>query len=1166
MIKIHLLGPPRVYRDGELLHIQRRAPRALLFYLAAEAKPVSRFRLGELFWREKLEQHQRNSLRYTLARLRRALGEPNAIHTHLGTISIHRDFVWVDKQEFTRLYLEAQKFLTYWDAAEPLPPPAFERLEKAAGLWYGDEFIAGHDMSVSSELEHWKDEVSRELNAIRVRIFEKLALHDRISNTPSRALHWLRLALTLDEYNERLHKQTLEILLELGERVKARRHYDAMMEKFLDELGVVPSEEIRDLAAKIKSSTTPRKNGNGKAKWNVRRSMTAPFVGQKEALEVLNRVYHTGGGILIRGEAGAGKTRLVQEFYQRLPSPPRLLMLSCHPMEETLPYHPWIETLRASIAPDEWETLARSWAAPLSALLPEVDALRRIAETTLDKKVYARSAIFDAIIHLLSTLSEQEPLLLVVDDAHWADEASLSVLSHLLRESFFSSRTGMLIITARLEVPNPHLNQLVLATDSRLLRQMNMRGLSEEEIAQLGQYLLKKSPSEDFLRRLARNTGGNPFFVVETLKTMISHPEKTSEEILENPAIASSIIRLIQERLETLSPSALEVLSCAAIQGTQFQMSILQAALGKSQKEILDAIDLLQSASFIRWKDGETYVFIHEKIRDALLLELSRARQRALHRAVAEALESQLGEDREKKAAILAHHYEESGQFSRAFDAWVAAGHYAYRLFSVEDAARAYDRAEQLISQADLSDEQIYQLFSLRTLMAFENDDADTLKHLNERLLQIGEARNSPLLTGGAMDGLSDYAMAANRFQEGLEYTKKALRRLQDSGNRLAEANACIHQGVLLYMLNRFQKSKECLLNALEILPENAKDRCFLRARGQAYHQIALVYSMMGEPDKGVDYARRCLRIAREAGWPYGPVAAHAMLGLSYYLLGDYDAGLDASSRGIELAKRIDAWRMLGYLYIYTGYNNLEMGLIGEAWNYAEEARTIGEKWGHYEIIALAQKLVADVYLRLEAIPLAASVAKEGMKDARENFVTLGLKYRYGYALSLMGDDAGIAYIEETLRESQRMGVKSIWIFAKARQLRVFVHRGEFDAFERHAEEVRQLLSGHFNPAAGNLIRYLRAKIEAKQGNLEKALLTNRQLLPLFDETPKFWIEFDTLRLEAYILRKRGSDTSEAMRHIEKHLQKIERSIQVAPVLQPTFEAFKKRKFQPLFL
>ena len=1163
MIQIRLLGPPQVFREGEILRIHRRAPRALLFYLATENHPVPRLKLGELLWQEKMEQRQRNSLRYTLARLRNALQEENVLHSHLGNLSLNPEHVQVDLWQFCRWYNDAQKIIVHWSQQEPLPPHIFEELRDAAELWYGDEFIQSHDMSITPALEQWRDDIARRLNIARVQMLIHLAVHERLVGAADNALHWLREALDLDDADETAHRLMIEILLETGQRAQAKRHYERVKEIYQEVWDSPPPEELQALAQRIFQDTQPRKAKQPAPKWAIHPTLPTPFVGQKEALSLLHDVHRQGGGVLLRGEAGAGKTRLVQEFYQRLDPPPRLLMLTCYPMEENLPYRPWIEMMRASILPEEWERLHHAWAAPLAALLPEVESLQRLADFS---EVYARASTFDAILRLLEMMAQREPLLLVMDDAHWADEASAAALSHLLKASFFSPRRAMLILTARLEEENPHLNRLVSTVDWRILKRLTINGLKEEEIETLGRHLLGRPISPKVVQRLARDTGGNPFFVVETFKEVMRRPNHASESELQDVPIPPSVTRLIQERLRTLDEETMDILACAAIQGNQFRESILQTALHLPEEKIIAAIETLQNASFIRETERGPYAFIHEQIREALLMDLSRARKRALHKAVAEALEAELGDEREKQAALLAHHYEESGQFSKAFDAWAMAGHYAYRLFSTEDASQAYRRAEQLIAKVELSDQQIYRLYALWSLMAFENNDAAALERLNQTLMQIGEARSSPLLIGGAMSGLSDYAMVTNRFQEGLAYSKKALRRLEGNGYPFAEIRACIRRGTLLYLSDSFSKAEECFRHALNLLPEETSEPCYLRMRSQIYGELSFIHTMGGDPKQGVDYARHCLRDANLAGWPYGPATAHQRFSLAYHFFGDYDAGYDAATRGIELAKRIDGWRALGHLYVYAGANALELGDPGQAWTYAQEAKKIGERWGHAEITALAQKLIADIYLRLEAVPDALHVLEESINNARNKTILFGLKYRYALALAMAGDKTGETYIEETLAKLDPVNLRSVWIMAKAHQLRTFVIYDEYEKFKRSAEEVRQLLSGHFIPVSENLILYLQAKIDAKRGDFASALVTNRKLFPFFDETPKFWIEFDVLRLEAYILQKQGKDASEAIHHIEKHLQKIEQSVRGIPALHEAFEKFKTRRLTPLYL
>ncbi len=945
--------------------------------------------------------------------------------------------------------------------------------------------------------------------------------------------------------------------METGQRREARQHYIALKDLLQKELGALPSDEIRSLEPRIFQDAAAV-HFRARTAWPIRPSVQSPFIGQEAVLQRLRRAHQTGDGVLILGEAGAGKTRLVQEFYQHLEAPPRLLLAACHPIEENLPFHPWIDMLRNSVTQDEWQQLPAVWVAPLTMLLPELKTWRSDLASELESNTgYARTAVFEAISNLLAMLARNQRLLLFVDDAHWADEATLAVLAYLLEHSFFNPQNGMLVMASRLEEMNAHLDRLVLTSFPRRLGQVEMARLNEEETSALAFHILGHQLSEAFIKRLVSSTGGNPFFLLEMLQAILAMPDKTGIGTRADLPIPASMVRLIQGRLQKVSPAAHEVLLHAAVQGSRFEIPILEKAVSLSQEDVVQAIDSLEKACLIRstgQDGGFEYSFIHEKIRDVLLFDLSQARSRLLHNKTVKALEGRLGEHTDTQAAVLAYHHEKAGNFSRAFDYWVQAGNHAYRLYSVEDATAAYKRAERLIARITLRDEQIYALYAKWSTMAFDNDDAETLERLNRTFLEIGQERGSDLLVGTALDGLSDACMAANKFDEGLKYAEQALPYLQRSGDLSGQINAHTHRGVFFYMLGRFPDAQECFHTALGLVPET-NEPAFLRVRGHANYQMAITCTLMGWPSKGLEYARRCLEDTTRSRWPYGPVTAYSVMGLAYHLLADYKAGLQASLQGIELAKRIDGWRMLGYLHVFAGMNATELAALGSAWGHAQKALEIGQKYGHHEIMSLAYKVIGDIYTRLTAFSRAAEAYQRGVSIGGENFVSLESLHRLGLTLALMGDSRGETQLEQAIEISRSAGLGAFWAYARALRLSLFVERGKYEIFEREAEVVRTLLKERSLPDTMAWVDYLQAKVDFLRDDLESALSGVEALYPVFAKTPMFWLEMRTLTLHARILQRLDRDAGDVVARLQPMLEKIESSLTNAP-LHDAWQAF----------
>ncbi|MCF6277386.1 MAG: hypothetical protein L3J16_01365 [Anaerolineales bacterium] len=336
MLKIQLLGPPLISWNDEFITIPRRAARALLFYMAAYGKPVGRAQLAEFLWPDEETTKQRSQMRSLLGKLREALPDGDFIKTYHNTIALDFERVAVDMQQFRELLANAGGLSNMWPQNQPLPAHIYQQFAQAAELWYGAVFIHSDDMSVSRALEQWWEVTAQSLEQEYITVLKTLIRHENAVGANFRALQWLLDAFSINDLDEELHYMQLSCLLKTGQVDRARRHYAEVQALFRERLDSPLPDSIHALEAQIFQQTGAGRS-HGRPVWSVRPSINLPFVGQRDALSALQQVCLNGGAALVTGEAGSGKTRLVQEFYQRLKNPPRLLLLPCYLSEEYLP-------------------------------------------------------------------------------------------------------------------------------------------------------------------------------------------------------------------------------------------------------------------------------------------------------------------------------------------------------------------------------------------------------------------------------------------------------------------------------------------------------------------------------------------------------------------------------------------------------------------------------------------------------------------------------------------------------------------------------------------------------------------------------------------------------------------------------------------------------------
>lgn len=1149
MLKIQLFGTPQVLRNAQPVEIQHRAARALLFYLAAHNRPLSRSALVGLFWPELDEQKARATLRDYLHKLRHDLRDNDFILTQQDSLLLNPARSEVDYLNFTAQTAQILPRLSRLAQQSSLPAPLYQQMAQSINACQACAFLQSADFDFSNELADWQAATSREVEIQLLTMLDRLAEHERIIEREDLAQHWLMLGLRLDRLSENFNEKLLKSLLKQGLLTRAREHFISLKNSFQAENFPALPENLQALEAPLFHPEILLEE-TGVPAWTVRPTMHVPFTGQRELLNRVESLARRGGALMLFGEAGAGKTRLMREACQRYAGASRLLLAPCQPMENNLPFAPWIAVLRAAVRQQEWKRLDSVWARPLMLLLPEIAHLRPgLPLLSVSNPEVPRLTLMEAIRQLLLLLSERAPLFVFFDDVQWADESSLEAIAYLLKHNFFSQRRSLLALAARLEVHNPLLDQFLLTRFPESLTRLEMRPLDTPEVAELCQSVLGVALPAEFSLRLKQDMGGNPLFLLETLQSFRETYTQNGLPESYNFPLPRSVQEVLTERVKSLPVEAQEILACAAVMGSRLEIHLAQKAVGMADENGVRAAEALERARLLERAPGEklVYRFPHEKIREAVLSGLSPARERLLHQKIAETLEAVLPQD---QSARLAYHLEKAGDFLRAFDYWILAGNHAYRLDAISETISAFRHAEHLLSlSTHFSEQQLYRLYTDWNKILFELDDANEIERINQSLLNLGRERNSPLLIGAALSSLSNVGMARNQFAEALKNARLAYPYVEESGNAYELTSLLNRTGVLLYMQGELRASQEWFVRTLQ-LTENANNHELLLARASAYYQMAITETLCGYPLAGREHAHQCLSLHHQESDTYGEVTAYSALSLAGYLTGEYSQGRQAALDGLERAQRINGWRMDGYINAYAGMNEVELGWLGAAWQHAQKAIEIGRKQGHGEIIGLGCKVLGDIYTRLENHPKAAEYYQQGMVASGEHFVALENMHRYGFALYQRGQQiVGKDFLRTALEKSQQNELWSIYFLAEMHQLEILAREETPENFHHQAENFSREIFQRLKKDAGQqTLARLEAGIALQRGEYHRAAQLIEAPLNLYRKIQHRWHELNGLNLQASALYALNNDPSEQCRRMGELLNFIEAHLAPAPL------------------
>ncbi len=392
--------------------------------------------------------------------------------------------------------------------------------------------------------------------------------------------------------------------------------------------------------------------------------------------------------VLVAGEAGIGKTRLVGEFASEvLRAGARCVVGQCVEMGENgLPYAPVAGALRevvAELGADALLTLAGPGHDVLSRVLPELVTAPRAADDG-----DARGRLFELVTSLLERLSADRPLVLVIEDLHWADASTRDLLRFAVRA--LGSARVMIIATHRSdEIHRSHPLRPLLAEFDRLrrVRRIEIARLDRDEVEQLLTDILGETPRAAVVQQLYLRSEGIPFFVEEL----------ASAELHDASApIPDSLRDLLLVRVEDLSERTQRLLRLAAVEGNRVQHGLLASVAGLDDHDLDTALREAVSANILR-VDGEGYAFRHALLREALHDDLLPGEHSRHHQRYAQALEDHPELAASGSAAVrIAHHWNAAHDVTRAFRAYLTAADDAQRSYAYGDAQTMLENALEL--------------------------------------------------------------------------------------------------------------------------------------------------------------------------------------------------------------------------------------------------------------------------------------------------------------------------------------------------------------------------------------------------------------------------------------------------------------------------------------
>lgn len=648
------------------------------------------------------------------------------------------------------------------------------------------------------------------------------------------------------------------------------------------------------------------------------------FAGRERELARLHRLWEqTQSGevraALIAGEPGIGKTRLASE-----------LAVAAHEAGATVlygrcdeglgsPYQPFVEALRPYIASEPSRRLRAdvgTGLAEMTLLLPELaERIPGLGVTTAGDPDADRLRLFDAVLSLLAAGSARAPMVVVLDDLHWASKPTLILLRHLLR----APRGISLLVVGtyrdtELDRSHPLADMLADFRSGAGVERISLLGVDAGAVATMLEAVLGTgldANARALVEAVHRETQGNPFFVGEVLRHLVDTGAIAGGTVVHADARArlpESVREAVVRRLSRLSDAANQALRVAALVGPRFSLQLLERVVedADTPSRLLDAIEEAARARLVIETGAETYAFAHELIRQTLNGELTTTRRLRLHRTIAHALEELHVGDREDHLEELAYHYCEAaatGEAEKAIEYATAAAERAMRQIGWDQAAQFYAAALEINEDCAADEYGRAELLLGLGGAQWRGGDIARARETYGRAAQLADKLDDAEMFGRAVLGFAG-ADVAQLLPDFFNVNDELIRLLEQAHGRLGREVSQVHATILaqLAMALAWVPGSDARRDALSAEAVDMADRLGA-PRTLATILAWRCWAIVGPDtiDERERTASRVRALAEETGDPMALNLSSVHIALAAWERGD----VERFEREIELGRQI---------------------------------------------------------------------------------------------------------------------------------------------------------------------------------------------------------------------------------------------------------------------
>jgi len=791
--------------------------------------------------------------------------------------------------------------------------------------------------------------------------------------------------------------------------------------------------------------------------------------------------------------------------------------------------------------------------AELASLVAEIsDLFPDLPKLSNDFPEARQARLSRAVDQLLEAARDNHPLVVIVDDIQWADDASAQVLHYLARHA--AQRAVLIIYAYRDEAidSNERFAQLIesLRRDGDARRiSLDRLGYADTEHL-IGTLASANLTTPGLAERLHRETEGNPFFLMSILQSLSEGETQLDQRSSDDaPGLLPDALRAaVRVRLSHVPKSIRPLLDTAAVLGRRFDFDMLLDVTQDPEDQLLDAIEELVKRHLLREElDGGVYDFSHDKLREVVYRDISGARRKSLHRSVAETLERSSEGASHERVAQLAEHYDRAQVWPKAFQYFLLAAEYSQKLFAMRDALHWLDRAVALSeAHPDALDPQqrlaIYEQRGAARAQTGQTKGAVTdIRRVIDALRASGEREKT-------RDALIQLGMAyrrADQYDEATACLTEALRESRLMNDERHAADTLYHLGTVAWSTGKNHQAITYHQQAVDICESTGFTDL---VAVQAYHGRGEAYYANGEPAAAIACYTRSLELSRGIGdKSYESenlmMIGHACSGVKG--LGDYERAMTNFEAALVIAQDADLQWHFGPTLLGIDHVRACTGHYGEAWTGMLKTLHWLENLSQVRYQFIAIDFMGHLLLDLGLNELAIEHLERGLALGRDTgilFWNSALETHLAVALSRLGQKADVSALQATLEQTRRMSERYMLVGCLNGLAEITLTMGDPALSRTYADELLEI-------ANTNDLREMKAVAHYRRGEallFEKDFATAHEELSraatLADDSGRVRLQMDTQATLARLLNTQGQRNT--AQHHENNAQAIASAIE----------------------